>query len=274
MKEKQVTKEEVLAMSYTDFVGIINQWNVLPGAYVTLSKWKMYGHVNEHSRILELACTSGFSSRELALLSGCSAVGIDISKPSVEMAQFNKERYAPHTAVDYIHADGMSYEPEANFSHVVVGAALKFFPDQQKIIERIISTYLSDGGLLLASPFYITKDVPENLVEKAKKVFGITITTEGYHEVMRNYRGFEVLYEDRCAIFQETDDELKHYCDSTIARACAIRNVTDLETKKAMYDRLMEIKNMSNDLRPYQMYTVLVLRYRSDIYPNRYIELF
>lgn len=269
-----MTKEGVLAMSYTDFVGFVNQWNVPPGAYVTLSKWKTYGHVNEHSRILELACTSGFSLRELAVMSGCSGIGIDISKLSVEMAQFNKEKYATHIAVDYIHADGMLYEPETKFSHVVVGAALKFFSDQQKIVDRIVSTYLEDGGLLLASPFYVTKDIPENLVEKAKKIFGIDITTEGYHEVMNNYRGFEVLYEDRCAIIEETDDELKHYCNSTIERACNIRAITDPAIKQAMFDRLMEIKKMSNDLRPYQMYTILILRYRSHIYPNRYTELF
>jgi len=272
--EQQETKEGVLAMSYTDFVGFVNQWNVLPGAYVTLSKWKTYGHVNEHSRILELACTSGFSSRELALLSGCSGVGVDISKPSVEMAEFNKKNYAPHIDIDYIHSDGMLYKPEAKFSHVVVGAALKFFSDQQKIVERIVSFYLEDGGLLLASPFYVTKNVPKDMVEKAKKIFGITITTMGYHEVMKDYRGFEILYEDRCSILQETDDELKHYCESTIERACGIRDITDSETKKAMFGRLMEIKKMSNDLRPYQMYTVLVLRYRSNIYPNRYTELF
>jgi hypothetical protein len=41
-----------------------------------------------------------------------------------------------------------------------------------------------------------------------------------------------------------------------------------------MYDRLYEIKKMSNDLRPYQMYSVLVLRYRKAVYPNRFVELF
>lgn len=261
-------------MSYTDFVGFVNQWNVLPGAYVTLSKWATFSKLNKDSRLLELACTSGFTSRELAILTGCSGVGIDISEPSIEMARYNKNQYAPNIDINYIHADGNTFETDKKFSHVVVGAALKFFPDPQETVKRIISEHLTDGGFLLASPFYVIKDIPEELVERARKTFGITITTEGYKEIMRTYAGFEILFEDRCEIIKESVQELQSYCGNTIERGCKIRNITNPLVKKAMFDRLVDIKSISNDLRPYQMYAVLVLRYRASIYPNRFIELF
>ena len=38
----KITKEEIENMSYTEFVGFINQWNVLPGAHDTLTKWKFF----------------------------------------------------------------------------------------------------------------------------------------------------------------------------------------------------------------------------------------
>ena len=72
-KDLKITSEYVKSISYTDFVGLINQWNVLPGSYNTLSKWANFSGLNKKSRLLEVACTTGFSSRELALLSGCSA---------------------------------------------------------------------------------------------------------------------------------------------------------------------------------------------------------
>ena len=50
-------------MPYIEFVGFINQWNVLPGAYVTLSKWARFSNLTKTSKILEIACTSGFSSK-------------------------------------------------------------------------------------------------------------------------------------------------------------------------------------------------------------------
>jgi len=176
--------------------------------------------------------------------------------------------------MEYIHANADLFDPKEKFSHVVVGAALKFFPDTTHTIKRITSLYLEDGGILFASPFYITKSIPEKLVKQAKLVFEIDITMENYKDIMQTYSGFEILYEDRCPIVQETKNELNHYCKSTIDRASKMRNISDPALRKVMYERLMGIKLMSNALRPYQMYSVLVLRYRSSIYPNRYTELF
>jgi 2-polyprenyl-3-methyl-5-hydroxy-6-metoxy-1,4-benzoquinol methylase len=273
MKNTELTKDYINEISYTDFVGLINQWNVLPGSYSTLSKWRIFSQLNENSRLLEVACTTGFSSRELALQSGCSGEGIDISEKSVQMANHNRNVYAPDINFKYQIADGYSYQSDRKFTHIAVGAALGFFPDPKKMLDHCIEL-LEDGGHVLASPFYVTENIPNALIERAQKIFGITPTTISYKEIMEHYKGFEIVYEERNKLIQETEAELAHYCASTVDRAVAMLNVNDLEIKQAMYDRLYSIKKMSNDLRPYQRYTVLVLRYRSNVYPNRYVELF
>ena len=267
-------KEEILNLSYTDFVGFINQWNVLPGAHVTLSKWITFSHLNSDSNILELACTSGFSSREIAFMTGCTGVGIDISAMSVEAAILNKKIYAPDINISYEAADGHTYEPEKRFSHVVVGAALKFFGNQKEVTGRVVSRYLKDGGFLLASPFFAVKEVPQEVIDKAREIFGITITTESYKDAMKAYSDFEIIYEDKCDLVEETEEELHNYCTATITRATNFHGIIDDEIKEVMYSRLMNIRKMTNVLRSYQNYTVLVLRYRKNVYPNRYIELF
>lgn len=94
-------ENKIKEMSYTDFVGFINQWNVLPGAYNTLSKWKVFSSLNSKSRILEIACTTGFSSREIALMSECKGIGIDISEKSIQSSIKNKEAYAPNIKINY-----------------------------------------------------------------------------------------------------------------------------------------------------------------------------
>jgi SAM-dependent methyltransferase len=269
-----INEEKIKAMSYTDFIGFINQWNVLPGSYVTLSKFVKFANIDSKSNVLELACTSGFSLREISLMTSCSGTGLDISEASVQMAKYNKEKYAPNSNIDYLVENADEFENKSKFTHVVVGAALKFFDNPEKTIERIVNNYLEDGGYLLASPFYVNRDIPLNLVEKAKKVFGITITTTNYKETMRLYKNLEIVYEDRNIIEMETEEELEHYCNSTIDRALDFHKITDEVVKKTMYDRLMEIKNMSNELRPYQNYSTLILKYRKNIYPNRFTEIF
>lgn len=270
---KRLTPQQIKQLSYTDFIALVNQWNVLPGSYSTLSKWAQYSRLNNSSYLLSVACTTGFTLRELALISKCKGVGIDIHAPSVEMARYNQKRYAPSAKIKYLKKDAYRFKTDKLFSHIEIGAALKFFFDPKRLLNKIV-TLLEDGGFILASPFYVIKPVPQSLIKRAKRIFGIAITIESYKEIMNSYRGFEIIFEERNGIFQETEDELKHYCDSTIKRACIIQSIKDEQIYQAMFQRLYRIKKMSNDLRPYQNYTVLVLRYRKCVYPNRFVELF
>lgn len=274
MKNKQqITPDFIKKLSYTDFVGFVNQWNVLPGSYSTLSKWANYSQMNKNSRLLEVACTTGFSSRELTTLTGCSGEGFDLSKKSIEMANYNKKRYAPRINFSYKVADGYHYKPQGKFTHIAIGASLKFFPDPEKMISKCINM-LEDSGYILASPFYVVHTIPENLIKRARKIFGIIPTNVSYKEIMQLYNKFEIIYEDRNELIPETEDELKYYCKSTIDRTCKIHGIKDERIYQTMLNRLFKIKAMSNDLRPYQRYSVLVLRFRKSVYPNRFVELF
>ncbi len=269
----EITSNDILNMPYTDFVGFINQWNVLPGAFNTLSKWKVFSNLNENSRILEIACTTGFSSRELAIMSNCSGKAFDLSKKSIEAAIENKEKYAPNINIDYFVEDGYKFKSKEKFNHIILGASLKFFPKPEEML-KICLDHLEDDGFILASPFYIKSPIPESLISEFKKVFGIRPTIESYKDIIKMYEGLEVVYEEKNELVEETKEELEHYCHSTIERVCKEKKIEDKELYDIMYKRLMEIKVMSNKLRPYQKYSVLVLRYRKEIYPNRYVELF
>lgn len=272
-KLKELNVSDIKALSYTDFVGVINQWNVPPGSLSTVNKWRVFSDLNKDSNLLEMACTTGFSARELALSTGCRAVGIDISAPSVETARKNKEAYAPNARLEYHVGDACEYKGKDPFTHIVLGAALKFFPDPYKALAHAASLF--DGeGYVLASPFYIHEPIPDDLVQRFKSVFGITPTTEGYKDIMDVYKGLEIIYQDHTKIYSETESELKHYCESTVARQLKEDGIDNSEIFDICYERLLEIKRMSNLLRPHQSYTTLVLRYREHIYPNRYIELF
>jgi SAM-dependent methyltransferase len=260
-------------ISYTDFIGWINQWNVLPGAYNTLSKWRVYSSLNEKSHLLEIACTTGFSSRELSILSGCGGLGIDISQRSVDTAIKNKEIYSPNIKIEYKTADAYRFLDKKTFTHVVVGSGLGFFDNPKAILEHIPSL-LTDGGMLLASPFYINKKIPQKLVKKAKEIFGINITQQNYKQIMSMYSDYEILFEERNILIPEIKKELKHYCVSTLKKLSEEGVILSKAEYKMAYNRLMRIKLMSNELRPYQGYVVLVLRYRKFTYQKRCVELF
>lgn len=273
MIQMNITHDHIENLSYTDFIGLINQWNVLPGAFSTLSKWCTFSRINENSSILEVACTTGFSSREIASMYKCRALGLDISKSSVEKAIYNAKKSSLDNKVSYFHADLHDFEIKEKFSHVIIGASLKFFPDPINALNKCL-TLVENNGYILASPFYTTSRIPDELVYKAKQIFGITPTVESYKEIMSAYRGLDIIYEDRCLIEQETEEEINLYCESTVNRFLNESHMNNDLIYDSAFNRLKKIKLMSNSLRPYQGYSVLVLKYNSDIYPERYVELF
>ncbi|AVV44164.1 hypothetical protein C6376_24700 [Streptomyces sp. P3] len=269
------TAEDVHAASYTDFVAMVNQTNVPPGSHVTLNEWAVFGRVDASSSVLEVACTTGFSSRELARLTGCSAVGFDLSEDSVRMARHNHLNTDPSLRLDYFTADGATTTtpPGGPFTHVVVGAALGFFPQPAAMAHRL-SGFLTDGGHLLASPFWAEQPLPAEAEAVRREVFGITSPMETYKEAMALYRGFDVMYASARKPVLETEEEIAHYCTSTVDRACAQSGVTDAPVRRAMIERLTRVRRASNLLRRHLSYSVLVLRHDKAAYPARYVELF
>ncbi|WP_130807460.1 methyltransferase domain-containing protein [Senegalia massiliensis] len=258
-------------MPYPDFVGLINQWNVLPGAFTTLNKWINHSYIDSSSNILQIACTTGFQVREIAHLTKCSGKAFDLSRYAIESAIKNKKIYSPSANIEYFVQDGLNFKTNEKFTHVIVGGGLKFFSNPRKMVENIIS-YFDDDGYLLASPFYAIKEVPSEVLDSCKQMFGIDVTHEPYDEVMKLYKDFEILYEDRNQLRFESEEDISYYCDCITRRAVKNLNCEDLYP--VIYDRLYKIKEVTNELRKYQEYSVLVLRYRKNIYPERYVELF
>lgn len=274
MNNRIYTPEEILKLSYTDFVGLVNQWNVPPGAFSTLNKWRVFGQVTKESNVIEVASTTGFSSRELSLMCDCRAHGIDISAKSVEAAKENAKKYAPNSKLSYSCQDATRYIPKKKYSHMIIGAAIRFFDNPQEALIKMAQNMLQEDGYILSCEFYVKKEIPKQLVEEARKVFDITVTQQEYKEVMRHYQGLTLLYEERNDIELETEQELQHYCESTIKRFQDQHPQYGQDVLEVMFNRLYEIKNMSNRLRPYQKYSVLVHKMDKRIFPNRYTELF
>lgn len=268
------TKQEIENMNYTDFIASIGQWNVPPGSFSTINEWAVYGHVTEKSKVLEIACTTGFSGRELAKLTGCSVFGIDISELSVKQAKLDAAYYAPECDLKYENLDFYSLPLNQKYTHIILGAAIQFFSDREKLIQ-IISELLVDGGMVLVSPYYLTKEaLPDNVIESAKRVINIYPTNFGYDVAIEFYRDFEVLYQSRKNIVIETDEQMRKYTDDTVNRWIQRTEENDQEVIKSVRDRLWEIKVVCNNIHKYHSYSVMVLRYEARVYPNRFVELF
>jgi SAM-dependent methyltransferase len=265
--------EEVWSASYPDFVAMINQTNVMPGAYATVNTWALYSMIGASSSVLDVACTTGFSSRELARLTGCRALGFDLSPDAVALATFNHACIDPSLDLRYIQADGYEFETAERFTHVVIGATLGFFPEPRAMAERLVG-FLQDGGYILASPFYCEHRLPDDVAALRRDIFGIAGPMESWKDLMSYIPGLIVVREEHHRLRPETDLEIEHYCQSTVDRVCHQAGIAAPDVKTAMVERLRLVKLATNRLREHQRYAVLVLQLRRTEYPRRYVELF
>lgn len=266
-------KDSILRMSYTEFIAYVDQWNVPPGALDTINQWSVFGHVNESSKILEIACTTGLSSREISRITECKAKGIDICPYSVNAASFNAKRYADKLELDYECVDASKYQSDSKYTHVIIGAGLGFFEQPKQMLDKI-PDFFDDYGYILASPYYSNGEMPDDIKNECKKIIGITPTTMSYDSVRDMYENYEIAYEKRCNIIIETEEQMKKYAYDTVKRGCEIRGIKSEEIFECMYKRLYDIKRISNEMHKYQSYSVMVLRYLKDVYPNKFLELF
>ena len=271
---KEITIEELKKMNYTEFLSFVDQWNVPPGSLSTVSEWANYSNVTEKSNVLEIACTTGFSSRELALLKHCKVLGIDMCKNSIECAKYNKDIYASEENINYICDNFFNFKCVEKFTHIILGAAIGFFDDPKGLIEKC-KDFMADNSYLLVSPYYLKGEkLPQDLIDRSRKVLGITPTNFDYYVAMEPYENFEIVYQDRKTIMPESEMQMKKYCDDIINKACAIHEIDDKEIRQYMYERLYEIKDVCNEIHKRHAYDVIVLRYRKSVYPNRFVELF
>lgn len=124
---QNLTPNLIRRLSYFDFIGLINQWNTPPGSYSTISKLALFSGLSENSKLLDVGCSTGFSSREFALRTDCRGLGFDRSKGSIAMAKYNKKKYTPNIKISYRVADGMLFKSPTKFSHIMLGGISPFF---------------------------------------------------------------------------------------------------------------------------------------------------
>lgn len=267
------TADEVWSVAYPDFVAMVNQTNVMPGAFATLSTWAIHSRMDARSTLLDVACTTGFTSRELARLTRCAAVGFDLSADAVALARYNHHTIDPALRLQYTQADGETFDPQRTFSHIAVGAGLGFFPDPPAMVARL-TRLLDDGGYLLASPFWCDHPLPADVAALRREVFGITSPMETRAQARSLFRGLDVLHQEDHTITLETDAEIELYCLTTINRACAQAGIEQPDVRQAMIDRLQTVKRATNRMREHQRYSVRVLRLDRGTHPGRFVEAF
>ena len=156
------------------------QVNTPPGSYLTLKEWALNSYMNQLSNVLEVGCSTGFISIELARYTKANTIGIDLHEKSIFAARQNIDPCVANL-VSFRQSDAGALPFEENtFSHVVVSGHLPFIAPElrrQHIIEAI--RVLKGWAYLLVALYYYVTPPPQQLVDRFNQKIGTRLSSDG-----------------------------------------------------------------------------------------------
>ena len=81
-----VDLNQIESMNYVQFMAFMNETNRPPGGKGAVRKVAQQVFLNSDNTVLDVGCNTGFISFELARLTKCSVIGVDISTEMIKVA--------------------------------------------------------------------------------------------------------------------------------------------------------------------------------------------
>lgn len=252
----------VLDRSYPDFVAFIGQHNTPPGAYRTIDEWVRLAGIDGSSRLLDLACTTGYSGRTTHEITTATVDGIDISADAVRQAR----SYAGgNPALRYQVADATELPfPDASFTHILAGCNFGFIQDRDRALDETHRVLLP-GGLVCTAAFYYRRTPPESLLDRVAEAIGFRPDGARDRDFWTSFfnRRFELVDE----VLHETPQLGERRVSNGARRAAygrtpALRDVSR-PIRDACFHRLRSTRLVLDEHRRYQGLVVGVWRCRS-----------
>lgn len=248
-------------MSYADFVAFIRQPNAPPGGVETIFEWQKISAVSSKSNVLDLACSTGFSSRVLSLMTDCVGIGIDQSAAAVAEAIWQASLANVSFRLTYVVGDATQLPFAGDtFSHVIVGSSFGFIQSKALALSECRRVLRFDGALCVAT-FHYTLPPSLILLERVEKVIGYKPDSHRDRDYWREFfcDGFSIQSERHLSLQVLNVDQVEAAVTRFIYVESKAFSIAKPVWQSAAVERLRKIRLVLNEHRKYQAASILCL---------------
>ena len=258
---KKLKKDEIMKLSYTDFVSLIQEENRPSGGKFTIREIAKNALVNENFKVLEIGCTNGFSSLELNRLTNCKIIGIDINKNSVANANKRIKEYkldGNRIKFEYGNAEKLQFNDE-EFDLIICGNAMSFVHDKNKSIKEL-KRVLKPNGFISIVPIWYKENPNKEIISKVNNELGFEITCT-YENDWNKYDKWELelYYKKNYSFIKRSKKDIEEYVTNLI-RSKAQLKIYDDEAKKIIIKRWIRTMEVFNDNLSMTNFSIILLR--------------
>ena len=249
---------------YSTLVGMIGERNRPSGGIKSVHEVIMQCSITSESNILEIGSNTGFTSVQLARLTGATVKGIDVNGESIAKATQYAREHKVEASVEFINASATSlpFEDES-FDMVWASNVTSFIEDKNKAIEEYIRVLKLDGYLAFVPIYYVTEP-PQDLVESVGKAIGVDLKVYKKEDWINmffansaNRQGSLDLVYEQDYMYHDKASELVQYVDFQMNKLKGTVDETQFNEVKEKYTEQMSLFNSNLG---YAGYSVLVLQ--------------
>ncbi|HHT9121386.1 MAG TPA: class I SAM-dependent methyltransferase [Candidatus Wunengus sp. YC63] len=256
-----LTSEKVLKMSYVDLLSLMNETNRPPGGKDTIRQIALNAFVSSKHRVLEIGCSTGFSSIEISCITGCQVSGIDPNEIAIATAKKNSQQALVNDRVLFQIGDATHLPFDNEMFHLVhCGGAIAWIQDKKKAISECMRV-LRFWGFITAVPLYYHKSPPKKLIEELNTHLGIVIQPWGkdFWISLFESEGLESYHTIDQKIFSVSDHVLKDYIDHLIS---PLKPSLQQDVLEAIRQKAMMYFSTFNENHKYLSYSIMLFRKR------------
>lgn len=197
-KEKRIYSEsELLLLPFASASNLHkNEWDLRAKSFL---RFKEYLKTKKQDlNILDLGCGNGWFCGQLLKTFNHHFYCVDVNMTEMKQGRkvFNSKQ------LNFIYADIFNSEiPRESFDIITVNAAVQYFPDLNKLLNKLISLFNENGEIhILDSPFY-SKSEAVNAKKRTMEYYSSLgfpeMANKYYHHTWNELSGFnfEILYQ-------------------------------------------------------------------------------
>lgn len=242
-------------MSYPDLVAFMQQENTPPGGSYALDYLIENSGITSSSHLLDLACSTGYSSRYCYEKVGSSAVGIDLSSSSVKVANATSSAMDATGNLHYQVADAcaLPFEKES-FSHVLGGCNFGFIQDRRLALSEC-HRVLKPTGTLCISNFFFRNPPPEHILNSVEAALGWRPEPSWTYDYWKDFfvtGGFKLGSEFTYELFAENEEVLANRVMCYLTEENPSTKVIPTHQQKNLYNHFFEIRKSLNAQKDFQ----------------------
>jgi SAM-dependent methyltransferase len=250
-------------MDYSTFVGLVRERNRPSGGIRTVQEVAVQARIRDHSRVLEIGSNTGFTSVNLALLTGASVLGIDINADSVAEATAYAQLHSLADRVRFQRGDACRLDqPDGAFDAVWVSNVPSFVADKQAMLSETVRV-LATGGTLIAVPIFYRRNPPPEIVAEVSKAIGTEVpvmTKADWRAHFESLDGLELYFEADFEYHLRGERDIEDYCDILMAKEHLL--TYDSTARAEIRSRMRYFMNLFNENLSYAGFSILLFQKR------------